>query len=168
MHINIYISAGFCLLCFPPLSLLLLRRSAIQEPKTKIPASSLIDNYLYNFYYYTDKSCQDLGACLVGFLVAFSPPFFLNATWPLVTRRACIWSWTVKMLSLLPLLAQQLGGQRRKYKSERWTGTWIAQKLSSQWLYSHTNHSCTTINIAEDSKDDSSITPMTWKVRKIF
>lgn len=31
-----------------------------------------------------------------------------------------------------------------------------------------TNHSCTTINIAEDSKDDSSITPMTWKVRKTF
>lgn len=74
MHVNTYISPCFFpFVCFPSflLSLLLLRRPAIEETKTKIPAPSPTDNYLYNFYYYTVKSCQDLGACLVGFLAAF-------------------------------------------------------------------------------------------------
>lgn len=94
--------------CFPRLSLLLRpRRSATEEPETKIPAPTSIDNYLHNFYYYTVKSCQNLGACLIGFLLA-SFFFFLNATWPLVTKRACTGSWIVKTPSLLPLFAQQL------------------------------------------------------------
>lgn len=142
MHINVYISAWFCVLCFPPLSLLLLRRSAIEEPETKIP--SPMDNYVYNFCYYTVKCCQDLEACLVGFLVA-SFSFSLNATWPLVTRRASTGSWIVKTLSLLTLLPQQLLStwrKRSKHKLEGWrkhkSDGWVPGSLKSYYLNGYT------------------------------
>lgn len=105
MHVTFTFQLGFVsFVCFPlffSLSLLLLTEPAVEEPE-KNPALSPV--------WFLQIHCQVLPGSggLCGWFFDGFFFFFLNGTWPPVTRRAYTGSWLVKALSLLSLFPQQL------------------------------------------------------------
>lgn len=162
----IYIPAWFCVFCFLFFSFLCYY---LEEPKkigyqqAQITTCMIPPITMPNL----TRICGLPGQVFDGFFFFF----FLNATWPWVTRRAYTGSWLAKALSLLSLLPQQL----------LWTDPLVDRKEKTQvkgrdWYHDHSkaifslymwsryllSSNC---KMAEDNRNGFSTTPMIWKKR---